>query len=450
MTPSRKPRLCGLILALSIISGSALPTEVHVAVKTGDLAGLSSALDSDPAMINAPVRGGVTPLHVAASMNRRDAAELLIARGADVNSRTDSGFTPLHWAASRDAADVADLLIRSGADINAATPAGITPLHWAAQRNARKTVTALLAAGARIGIRTANGYTPLHWAVMKDANDTATLIAFKAVSDEMASSPPPAQDLDPEPQTNREEALVENRAAASPLVLPSTAYGTILMVSLDFGEFMSFVWVQSLGMWVGQYEVTNGQFRRFRPSHKSMFYEEFSLDGPDQPAVFVSWEDADNFCTWLNRLHSDRIPLLYQARLPTEGEWAQIARCGDNRAYPWGNEWPPKYGNYSDLTSRRYLTDWHGISGYDDGFVVTCPVSKSGVNEWGVYGMGGNVWEWCADWYDNTRSTKVRRGGSWDFDTRPNLKIDARGYDRPDARYDTIGFRVVIAKKPPR
>jgi formylglycine-generating enzyme required for sulfatase activity len=77
--------------------------------------------------------------------------------------------------------------------------------------------------------------------------------------------------------------------------------------------------------------------------------------------------------------------------------------------------------------------------------VVTCPVSQSGYNEWGIYGLAGNVWEWCLDWYTAKREYRVRRGGSWDFDTEPNLRINTIGFDRPEVRDDTIGFRVVAS-----
>jgi formylglycine-generating enzyme required for sulfatase activity len=192
--------------------------------------------------------------------------------------------------------------------------------------------------------------------------------------------------------------------------------------------------------------VSNGQYRRFNPRHTSMFREDFTLDANDQPVVCVSWDDARKYVAWLNRNYAAAIPKGWKVRLPREDEWEYVARCGGRRIYPWGNAWPPAYGNFSDLAARRSLSDWSGIRGYDDGFPVTCPVTQSGANEWGLYGMAGNVWEWCEDWYDASKKYKVRRGGGWDFDTQDALRVDARGFDRPEAKYDTIGFRLVIGR----
>ena len=110
---------------------------------------------------------------------------------------------------------------------------------------------------------------------------------------------------------------------------------------------------------------------------------------------------------------------------------------------------PPKFGNYSDKAAKRELSEWSGIVNYDDGYPVTSPVSDSGENEWGIFGLGGNVWEWCEDWYDASKKYKIRHGGSWYFDREECLRIDCRGFDRPDARYDTIGFRLVLSLTAP-
>jgi len=61
--------------------------------------------------------------------------------------------------------------------------------------------------------------------------------------------------------------------------------------------------------------------------------------------------------------------------------------------------------------------------------------------------LAGHVWEWCEDWCAQSKTNKVRHGGSWDFAEELHLRVRARGFDRPDAHYDTIGFRVVVKEK---
>ena len=64
----------------------------------------------------------------------------------------------------------------------------------------------------------------------------------------------------------------------------------------------------------------------------------------------------------------------------------------------------------------------------------TCKVGSYQPNKLGLYDMHGKVWEWCDDWYDRGKRYRVRRGGSWDFDGEPNLRILALGFDRPEVR----------------
>jgi formylglycine-generating enzyme required for sulfatase activity len=218
-------------------------------------------------------------------------------------------------------------------------------------------------------------------------------------------------------------------------------------VDLGLGQALEFIWIPSLHIWVGRTEITNGQFKRFQRHHNSGRWKTFKLDHPDQPACRISWHDADAFCTWLNRNYSEYLPVDTAFRLPTSAEWEAFASCGDKtRRYPWGNEWPPPAGNFSDLSLQEHATDWRGITNYTDGCIVTCPVEESGKSKWDLYGIAGNVWEWCEDWFDTSKTVKIRRGGGWDFDAEPDLRLDAVGFDRPEARYPTIGFRVVIGK----
>jgi len=206
---------------------------------------------------------------------------------------------------------------------------------------------------------------------------------------------------------------------------------------------MRFQWIRDLRMWVGKYEVSNHQFLTFDRQHDSGAHDEITLNDAQQPVVRVTWTVAQAYCRWLTEIFGDALPDGYVFRLPTEAEWTTFARCGTDREYPWGDQFPPDYGNFSDRDARDKLTNWRGIEAYKDGFAVTCPVEQSGENEWGLFGVGGNVWEWCDDWYEETQLYRVRRGGSWFFDSEISLRVDYRGFDLANASYDTIGFRVV-------
>jgi len=420
--------------------------ELNEAIRSNDILRVTAVIERYGSnTVNSPIHCGVTPLHLAAALNRRAVAALLMYRGAEPGTGTEGGFTPLHWAASRDSADVAELLISHNVDINAAACNGITPLHWAANKNATNVAALLIRSGADIGATTDSGLTPLHWAVMDEANDTAVMIAFKTVSKEMDRT---LLKSTPAGKTKENKRTAKRRIRhVIRSILPGKSLGKTLTISIGHGESLAFVCVDDRKLWVGKYEITNGQYRRFDPKHKSMYREGFSLDEKEQPVVYVSWNEAKEFCGWLNRTFRDKLPRGCEFRLPTEREWITSAKCQDDREYPWGNRWPPRYGNYSDRTAKKHFSDWKGIKNYDDGFAVTCPVTESGVNEWGIYGLAGNVWEWCGDWYGASEEYKVHHGGSWDFDEKRNLRIDARGFDRPDALYDTIGFRVVIGEK---
>ena len=227
--------------------------------------------------------------------------------------------------------------------------------------------------------------------------------------------------------------------------------------------------------YMGKYEVTNAQFRRFAPKHNSRWYMEydkkFSLNDDNQPAVMIHWKHTEWFCNWLN----ERIDNKFVARLPSEAEWEYAARGGDGRLYPWGNEWPPPKGagNFADATAQEKLGKyWAVVPKYNDGYHVTAPVGSFKPNPYGLYDMGGNAWEWCLDtWHRDYTSAPVdgsawdpdfifekkrlmpMRGGGWHSFRQSVLRSAYRGniyfkYDAVNKRsigYDHTGFRVVLA-----
>ena len=215
-------------------------------------------------------------------------------------------------------------------------------------------------------------------------------------------------------------------------------------LDLGGGVELEFIWIGDLNAWVGKYEVTNGEFRRFRSGHDSGDYgrnnRRHSLNGDRQPVVRVSYEDAVAFAEWL----SGREPLRgsgVRARLLSGDEWTAIARCGTSRTYPWGNSMPPTRGNYSDLTARERL-GFTGIDGYRDGHAVTAPVEQAGRNEWGLYGVGGNVWEWTSE---QNGSSRALRGASWYSHGEGLLRVELRFHRDPSNRLNHYGFRVLLS-----
>jgi hypothetical protein len=185
--------------------------------------------------------------------------------------------------------------------------------------------------------------------------------------------------------------------------------------------------------------------------------------GPTHPVVGVNWNDAKKFSEWLTRREqgSGMLPRGWVYRLPTDAEWsAGVGLQGEKgnnpqekdgkiKLYPWGKEWPPPKGagNYAGEESKigEEPSDRAVIKGYNDGYPRTSPVGSFAANANGLYDMGGNVWQWCEDWYDATEQYRVLRGASWNRSNRVNLLASSRNLNLPVFRNGTIGFRCVVA-----
>jgi len=184
---------------------------------------------------------------------------------------------------------------------------------------------------------------------------------------------------------------------------------------------------------------------------------------PDHPVVGVSWEDANQFCEWLTKKERSEgtLATFQRYRLPTDREWSRAAglerepgatpedRSGKIQGlYPWGTAFPPpnNFGNYAGSESRPGTpSTWTVIPGFHDAFPRTAPVSAFNANARGLCCMGGNVWEWCIDRFEETMNWRTLRGGSWATSRPEELLVSYRRGYGPLFRCDDVGFRCVIA-----
>jgi formylglycine-generating enzyme required for sulfatase activity len=236
------------------------------------------------------------------------------------------------------------------------------------------------------------------------------------------------------------------------------------------------------GLWMGKHEVTRGQFRRFidetgyqtdadKGGYSWMWTDSgtgfrwekkegynwqktgFKQDD-NHPVVDVSWNDAKAFLKWLSDKKGNNV------RLPTEAEWEYACRAGTQTTRFWGNNPDDacNYANVHDITSKRVNEFTWNNHTCNDGYANTSPVGNFKPNNFGIYDMLGNVWEWCEGWYDtdyykkspkqnpkgpSRGSYRVLRGGSWGNDPW-FVRCADRGGDVPDVRDSFIGFRVLL------
>lgn len=154
-----------LVYVSAVLGAGAAESNLYVAASENDTNAIAACL-ADGIKINALENNrGCSALHLAASLNRKDAAKYLLERGADINGRDHTGKTPLHYAALNDQYDMVEMLLWNKAEVNALDIQGLTPLHLAAQYGHAKIIKLLLNYGADISVKTNyRGLTPLHWA----------------------------------------------------------------------------------------------------------------------------------------------------------------------------------------------------------------------------------------------------------------------------------------------
>jgi formylglycine-generating enzyme required for sulfatase activity len=181
-------------------------------------------------------------------------------------------------------------------------------------------------------------------------------------------------------------------------------------------------------------------------------------DGDAHPVVNVDWKDAGAFCEWLSKKEGRTY------RLPTDEEWSAAVGVGPKEQakgstpeslsakakeeFPWGKKWPPakKEENLADTSWKERFPKQGSIEGYTDGFATTAPVMSLAANNLGICDLGGNVWEWCQDWYNETQQERVARGGCWGIHDSKFVMSSFRSHFKPDRRDPFGGFRCVLVK----
>ena len=181
---------------------------------------------------------------------------------------------------------------------------------------------------------------------------------------------------------------------------------------------------------MGKYEVTQEQW-------VALGCENFSVNkGPKLPVTNASWFDCQEFITKLNAKTAGGY------RLPTEAEWEYACRAGTTTAYSFGDKITTSEANYNDTKVGKAMN-----------------VVSYTPNDFGLYNMHGNVWEWCEDWHapypkesvidpkgPATGANRALRGGSFLTDDSSTSSFGRVHLRTPDLRYDGIGLRLAKTK----
>ncbi|WP_051669419.1 formylglycine-generating enzyme family protein [Bryobacter aggregatus] len=213
--------------------------------------------------------------------------------------------------------------------------------------------------------------------------------------------------------------------------------------------------------YIGKFEVTNGEWRKFRddpgyddpkywPNKRPVPKDQVPYwtsapnhgggtpDSDNYPVMGINWDSAVAYCNWLSAKTGKKY------RLPTEAEWEKAARGTDQRKYPWGNNIDHSYATY--VSGPQFVT------------ATATGVNQKGASPYGAQDMAGNVMEWCSDWYSkdyyakspvknpkgpDTGAYRVVRGGTF-FEEAFDLRSSRRTAAWPSFQaHRMTGFRAV-------
>jgi formylglycine-generating enzyme required for sulfatase activity len=228
-------------------------------------------------------------------------------------------------------------------------------------------------------------------------------------------------------------------------------------------DFEAFVRDTGHNARVGMKSLRDGRWNE----HGDWWRDPGFVQATNYPVCGVNWNDANAFCQWLTgkERKAGLLPAEVAYRLPTDAEWSVAVglpkEVGDSPKakdgllrdlYPWGGQWPPPdgAGNYAGEEARTpdVPSNWPLLEGYRDAFPRTAPVASFKPSFNGIYDLGGNVWEWCADLFTSGSKERVLRGGSWYSERQENLLAAARSRKDPESREADCGFRCVLTYGP--
>ncbi len=229
---------------------------------------------------------------------------------------------------------------------------------------------------------------------------------------------------------NDEDAF-EREKPVSKIYLDEFLIGKYPVTNREFKEFVDDGGYEKKDFWSGE----GWQWKEKETIIEPRYWHDRKWNGPNFPVVGVSWYEAAAYAQWLSRKTGKRY------RLPTEAEWEKAARGTDGRVYPWGDDF-----------------DKNNCNSYETGLARTSPVGifPAGKGPYGCFDMAGNVWEWCADWYEekyyktspdtnprgpDSGSSRVFRGGSCSNSAR-YCRAAFRYYGPPAHRDGCLGFRL--------